>query len=83
MQLKPTQFYRVKAVAEALDVSAATVYRAVASGALRATRLGTGRGAVRIPGDALREYVAACERAAAKSPAASSDLPDPPRGRGR
>jgi excisionase family DNA binding protein len=60
MQVEPDRFYRVKTVAEAFDVSAATIYRAVASGALAAHRLGTGRGAVRIPGTALRDYIAAC-----------------------
>ena len=66
MQFERTQIYRVKAVAKTLDVSVATIYRAVESGALRAQRLGTGKGAVRIPGDALLEYMAACERAAMK-----------------
>lgn len=68
MQIEDTRLYRVKAVAEALDVSAATIYRAVESGALRASRLGTGKGAVRISGDAIKEYMAACEQAAATSP---------------
>jgi hypothetical protein len=40
----------------------------VESGALRAVRLGTGKGAVRIPGDAITAYISACERAAAKTP---------------
>jgi excisionase family DNA binding protein len=65
MQVESTRLYRVKTVAESLDVSAATIYRAVETGALRAVRMGTGKGAVRIPGQALREYMAACERAAA------------------
>lgn len=64
MQVESTRLYRVRAVAEALDVSAATIYRAVESGALRAVRMGTGKGAVRIPGQAIREYLAACESAA-------------------
>ncbi|RSN29206.1 DNA-binding protein [Amycolatopsis sp. WAC 04169] len=57
--------YRVQAVAEACDVSAATIYRAVESGALRAKRMGTGKGAIRISGEAIEEYLAACESAAA------------------
>ncbi|TNC20916.1 helix-turn-helix domain-containing protein [Amycolatopsis alkalitolerans] len=57
--------YRVRTVAEAFDVSVATIYRAVESGSLRAIRLGTGKGAVRIPGDAIEEYLASCEAAAA------------------
>jgi excisionase family DNA binding protein len=66
MQVERTRLYRVRTVAEALDVSVATIYRAVESGALRAIRLGTGKGAVRIPGDAIKTYLAACEAAAAK-----------------
>jgi excisionase family DNA binding protein len=67
MHIERTQIYRVKTVAEALDVSVATIYRAVESGALRAQRLGTGRGAVRIPGDAVLDYISACERAAPRA----------------
>lgn len=68
MQFEPTRLYRVRSVAEALDVSVATIYRAVESGALRAERHGRGKGAVRIPGDAITAYRAACERAAATAP---------------
>ena len=68
MQVERTRLYRVKKLAEALDVSAATIYRAVESGALRAVRLGTGKGAVRIPGDAVEEYLEACKIAAATRP---------------
>ncbi|SNR29205.1 DNA binding domain-containing protein, excisionase family [Haloechinothrix alba] len=64
MQLENTRLYRVKAVAAALDVSVATIYRAVETGALRAVRIGTGKGAVRIPGDAVHDYLTACEHAA-------------------
>ena len=64
MQVERTRLYRVKAVAEALDVSPATIYRAVKSGALRAVRVGTSSGAVRISGQALSEYMVACELAA-------------------
>jgi excisionase family DNA binding protein len=65
MQVERTRLYRVRAVAEGLDVSLATIYRAVESGALRAIRLGKGKGAVRIPGEAVLDYLAVCERAAA------------------
>ncbi len=65
MQVESTRLYRVKTVADNLDVSVATIYRAVESGALRAIRLGTGKGAVRIPGVAIQEYLARCESAAA------------------
>ncbi|MEU8639112.1 helix-turn-helix domain-containing protein [Amycolatopsis sp. NPDC048633] len=64
MQVERTRSYRVREVADGLDVSAATIYRAVETGALRARRVGTGKGAVRIPGDALENYLAACELAA-------------------
>ena len=64
MQVERTRLYRVRTVADGFDVSVATIYRAVESGALRAIRLGTGKGAVRIPGAALEEYLAACESAA-------------------
>jgi excisionase family DNA binding protein len=75
MQLDSTRLYRVRTVAESLDVSVATIYRAVESGALRAVRMGTRKGAVRIPGQAIREYVAACERAAATSPRVALPVP--------
>ena len=65
MQVKGTGLHRVRVVAELLDVSVATVYRAIESGRLRALRIGTGRGAVRVPESALAEYVQTCERAAA------------------
>ncbi|HEY3479863.1 MAG TPA: helix-turn-helix domain-containing protein [Streptomyces sp.] len=65
MQVERTRLYRVKAVADGLDVSVATIYRAVERGELRAIRLGTGKGAVRIPGAAIEDYLAACESAAA------------------
>lgn len=62
-----TRMYRVKAVAEALDVSPATIYRAIESGQLRALKVGTGKGALRIPADAIEEYLTACQRAALAS----------------
>lgn len=65
MQVKRTRQYRVKDVAAALDVSVATIYRAVESGALRAVRLGTGSGTVRIPEEAIAAWLAECEEAAA------------------
>lgn len=69
MHVERTRLYRVRAVAELLDVSIATVYRAVRSGSLGALRIGTGGGAVRVPGSAVADYVDACERAAAQVPA--------------
>jgi len=73
MPVERSRLYRVKAVAESLDVSVATIYRAVESGALRAVRLGTGKGAVRVPGEAITAYITACQRAAAKTPRAQSE----------
>jgi excisionase family DNA binding protein len=61
MQVKSTRFYRVKAVADMLDVSVNTIYRAVESGKLRAAKFGEGTGALRISEHAIAEYVAACE----------------------
>ena len=75
MQIERTQNYRVKVVAAALDVSVATIYRAIKSGALRAQRIGTGKGTVRVPGDALLDYKAVCERAARRDPRGDSSVP--------
>lgn len=61
-----TRMFRVKAVAEMFDVSAATIYRAIDSGQLDALRLGRGKGAVRIPEHALRSFEAACANAASR-----------------
>lgn len=67
METNTPRMFRVKAVAELLDVSAATIYRAIESGALRALKVGTGKGALRIPEDAIAEYVKACQEAALAS----------------
>lgn len=64
MQLKGSRLYRVKAVAEALDVHPATVYRAVESGQLDAFKLGAGSGAIRIPGYAIEAWLEKCGQAA-------------------
>lgn len=65
MQNQEARMLRVKAVAQLLDVSVATVYRAIESGELRALKIGTGKGALRIPEAAVAEYVQVCEQAAA------------------
>lgn len=65
MQGDWTRHYRVSEVAENLGTSVSTIYRAVKSGRLRALRIGTGKGAIRVPGSAVAEYVRACEQAAA------------------
>ncbi|WHT21895.1 helix-turn-helix domain-containing protein [Crossiella sp. CA-258035] len=59
------RMFRVKAVAEQLDVSVATIYRAIENGELCAVRMGTGKGALRIPEDAIAEYIKRCKQAAA------------------
>lgn len=48
----------VKEAAARMGLSAATIYRLVGNGQLKALRIGTGRGAVRIRPDALHDYVA-------------------------
>ncbi|MEV5296727.1 helix-turn-helix domain-containing protein [Amycolatopsis methanolica] len=64
MQFERNRMYRVKAVAEALDVSVATIYRAIEAGKLNAFKIGTGKGALRIPGDAIPAYLDDCALAA-------------------
>lgn len=65
MQFDSTRLYRVKAIAEALDVSPATIYRAVEAGKLTAYKIGAGNGAIRIPGAAVPAYLEACAHDAA------------------
>lgn len=67
MQTHVTRMYRVRAVAEMLDVSPATIYRAIESGALKALKVGTGKGALRIPAEAVSAYVQHCQAAAASA----------------
>lgn len=79
MQFEDNRMYRVKTVAEALDVSVATIYRAVEAGKLDALKLGTGKGTLRITGLAANAYVNACSEAAYQAyvvegaPVAASD----------
>jgi excisionase family DNA binding protein len=60
----PCKPYRVKQIADLLDVHVSTVYRAIESGALRALRLGQGRGGLRVPHAAFEDYLAAHTTAA-------------------
>jgi len=69
MQVDGTRMYRVRDIAESLDVSVATIYRAIESGVLPALKVGTGSGALRIPGVAVQAYMRACEQAARQAPA--------------
>ncbi|WP_188985036.1 helix-turn-helix domain-containing protein [Saccharopolyspora thermophila] len=49
--------YRVKAVAQMLDVHVSTVYRLAESGRLHSVRVGFGNGALRIPAESLNAYL--------------------------
>ncbi len=61
MQVEGTpRYYRVKAVAEIYDVSPSTIYRAIEAGHLDAYRIGTGKGAIRIPEWALGAFLESC-----------------------
>ena len=74
--------YRVKAVAEMFDVSVATIYRAVETGKLDALRIGSRKGAIRIPESALTAFAEECAEAAYQAfvvdgeSAASADAAD-------
>lgn len=57
MQVNGTRMYKVSAVAELLDVSRSTVYRAIESGELDALRIGN---ALRVPGEALAGWLDRC-----------------------
>jgi excisionase family DNA binding protein len=64
----------VKAAAARLEISPALVYSLIAAGKLRHCRVGHGRGRLRVPDDAIEEYLARCtfgtreEKPAAKVP---------------
>jgi excisionase family DNA binding protein len=81
MQLQPTEhgepeaLYLVAEVAAMLRVDHSTVYRAVASGALKALRIGKGRGTLRIPAAAFRAYCASLATHPSKSPGPVSAAP--------
>jgi len=53
-----TKPFRVAEVADRFDVDVSTVYREITAGRLKALRIGSGRGALRIPVSALAEYEA-------------------------
>lgn len=67
MRDQGSRMFRVKAVAEMLDVSTMTIYRAIESGKLEALKIGTGKGTLRIPEYALVAYKKACAQAAYES----------------
>jgi len=64
MQVEDNRIFRVKALAELLDVHRSTIYRAIESGALDALKIGTGKGALRIPGNAVNVWLSDCADAA-------------------
>jgi excisionase family DNA binding protein len=63
-QVKP---YRVADVAALLDVHPVTIYRDIEAGRLKAYRVGAGRGAIRIPREALATYLDSLSAAAARA----------------
>ncbi|MFF0146427.1 excisionase family DNA binding protein [Amycolatopsis sulphurea] len=65
MQVEGNAVFRVKALAELLDVSRSTVYRAIEAGQLEALKIGSGRGALRIPGFSVNIWLSDCMDAAA------------------
>lgn len=48
---------RVKAIAGALRVDTATIYREIKAGRLDSYRVGSGRGTIRVSRDAFRAYL--------------------------
>lgn len=57
MQVDRQRLYRVRAVAELVDVSMSTVYRAIENGQLDVLRIGK---ALRVPGPALAQWLTSC-----------------------
>lgn len=70
------QLYRVKAVADRVDMHVATINHAIKAGELDAVRVGAGKGMYLIPGEAITSYLTdhapadheAAERAGTKTP---------------
>lgn len=61
--------FRVAQVAAMLDVHQATIYRDIEAGRLKALRVGSGKGALRILPAALDAYLALLEVRAVSAPA--------------
>jgi excisionase family DNA binding protein len=59
---------RVREAARFLDVSPSLVYALVADGRLRHYRIGKGRGAIRIPEEAIAEFLRCVEVAPKPAP---------------
>jgi excisionase family DNA binding protein len=60
---------RVRDVAERLEVSQATVYALIAHGKLKCSRIGLGRGVIRVSDDQLAAYLQAAEPVPVRAPA--------------
>jgi excisionase family DNA binding protein len=60
MQVNGTRLLRVRAVADMFDVSVSTIYRAIEAGQLASLKIGTGKGAIRIPADAVESFAVLC-----------------------
>lgn len=73
MQIDRTRAYRVKEIADMLDVSPATVYRAIKSGTLDAYKLGAGKSALRISGQSLKAYLNTCAQVTSGNASAEID----------
>lgn len=58
------RFFRVAEVAARFEIDETTVYRQIKAGRLKAIRIGSGRGTVRVPAAALAEYEASITAAA-------------------
>jgi excisionase family DNA binding protein len=67
--------FRVAEVAARFGVNETTVYRQIKAGRLKAIRIGTGRGTVRVPAEALAEYEESITAAAVESADLTVDTP--------
>ena len=67
--------FRVAEVAARFGVDKTTVYRQIKAGRLTAIRIGTGRGTVRVPAEALAAYEASITAAAVESAGLTVDTP--------
>lgn len=67
---------RVREAANRLEVSPATVYALIAAGKLKCSRIGLGRGCIRVQEEQLREFLhgATAEKAAPAAPAVRAGL---------
>ncbi|GAA1984324.1 helix-turn-helix domain-containing protein [Amycolatopsis minnesotensis] len=66
MQVEDNRVFRVKELADLLDIHRSTIYRAIEAGELEALKIGTGRGVLRIPGFSVNIWLGECTEAAAR-----------------